>query len=145
MNISAPFIRRPIAIGLLMTGLALLGLVAYGLLPIAALPQIDFPTIQINANLPGASAEIMATSVAAPLERQLSAISGVSELASTNSPGSTLITVQFGLDHDINVATQDVQAAINAAAGTLPKDLPNPPRYRKVNPADFTILVILYG
>jgi multidrug efflux pump len=140
MNISAPFIRRPIAIGLLMTGLALLGLVAYGLLPIAALPQIDFPTIQINANLPGASAEIMATSVAAPLERQLSAISGVSELASTNSPGSTLITVQFGLDHDINVATQDVQAAINAAAGTLPKDLPNPPRYRKVNPADFTIL-----
>ncbi|HEY0801999.1 MAG TPA: efflux RND transporter permease subunit, partial [Steroidobacteraceae bacterium] len=123
-----------------MSGLLLLGLITYSFLPIAALPQIDFPTIQVTASLPGASAETMATSVAAPLERELSTVSGVSELTSTSSLGSTSIVVQFDLNKDINAAAQDVQAALNAAGGLLPKDLPNPPRYRKINPADFTIL-----
>jgi multidrug efflux pump len=142
VNISAPFILRPIATALLALGLLLLGLVAYGLLPIAALPQIDFPTIQVVASLPGASAETMSTSVSAPLERQLSSISGVTDLTSTSSLGSTSITVQFDLGRDINSAAQDVQAALNAASGVLPKNMPNPPGYRKVNPADFTILSI---
>jgi multidrug efflux pump len=140
VNFSAPFIRRPIATALLMAGLLLVGLVSYALLPIAALPQIDYPTIQVTASLPGASAETMATSVAAPLERELSSVSGVSELTSSSSLGSTSIVVQFDLNRDINAAAQDVQAAISAAGGVLPKNLPNPPRYRKINPADFTIL-----
>jgi multidrug efflux pump len=142
VNISAPFIRRPVATALLTVGLMLLGLVAYRLLPIAALPQVDFPTIQVTASFPGASAEIMATSVAAPLERELSTISGVTDLTSTSSLGSVSITIQFDLSRDINSAAQDVQAALNASSGVLPKNLPNPPRYRKVNPADFTILSI---
>ncbi|MDB5359910.1 MAG: Acriflavine resistance protein [Rhodospirillales bacterium] len=140
MNVSHVFILRPIATSLMTVGLVCVGLVAYAFLPLAALPKIDYPTIEVSAALPGASAETMATSVAAPLERQLSLISGVTELTSSSSLGQTGITIQFDLDRDINVAAQDVQTAISAAGGELPKDLPNPPTYEKVNPGDFTIL-----
>jgi len=112
----------------------------YLLMPIAALPQVELPTIQVSADLPGASAEVMATSVAAPLERQLALISNVTELSSTSAQGSTSITIQFDLSRNIDAAAQDVQAAINAAAGLLPKSLPNPPTYEKANPADFQIM-----
>ncbi|MDB5397116.1 MAG: putative rane protein [Rhodospirillales bacterium] len=140
MNLSRIFIVRPVATFLLMAGLLVVGLVAYAFLPLAALPRIDVPTVQVSASLPGGSAETMATSVAAPLERQLSLIPGVTELTSSNSLGNTSITVQFELDRDPNSAAQDVQAAINAAGGTLPKDLPNPPTYQKANPGDFMIM-----
>jgi multidrug efflux pump len=140
MNISRPFIVRPIATSLLMLGLLLVGVVAFGYLPVAPLPQVDFPTIQISASLPGADAETMASSVATPLERSLSNISGIASMTSSSSLGTTSITVQFDLDRNIDAAAQDVQAAINAAGGTLPKNLPNPPTYHKTNPADFTIM-----
>ena len=135
-GVSAPFIRRPIATTLLMIGVFLVGLAAYPLLPVAPLPQVDFPTIQVSASLPGASPETMASSVAQPLERQFAQISGVSQLTSTSALGTTTITMQFDLDRNIDAAAQDVQAAINAASGQLPKNLPSPPTYRKVNPAD---------
>ena len=142
MNVSAPFVQRPVATSLLMLLLALFGIAGYGLMPLAALPQVELPTIGISAELPGASAEVMATSVATPLERQLALISGVSEMTSTSSLGSTSITVQFDLSRNIDGAAQDVQAAINAAAGLLPKTLPTAPSYEKANPADFQIMSI---
>ena len=142
MNISAPFIRRPIATSLIATALLVLGIIAYVHLPVAALPQVDAPTIQINANLPGASPETMASNVATPLERQLSQIAGITQMTSNSSLGSTQITLQFELDRNIDAAAQDVQAAINAAGGQLPNNLPSPPFMRKVNPADNSVLVL---
>ena len=136
MNISAPFIRRPVATSLLMIAIALLGLAAWPLLPVAPLPQVDFPTISVSASLPGASPETMASSVAQPLERQFGQIAGVTQMTSTSTLGSTSITLQFDLNRDIDAAAQDVQAAITAAGRQLPTDLPSPPTYRKVNPAD---------
>jgi multidrug efflux pump len=140
MSLSKPFINRPVATSLLMLGLVLVGAAAFELLPVAPLPQVDFPTIQIDADLPGASAETMASSVATPLERSLSDISGIASMTSSSSLGTTSITVQFDLSRNIDAAAQDVQTAINAAGGKLPKSLPSPPTYHKVNPADFTIL-----
>ncbi|MBW8723535.1 MAG: efflux RND transporter permease subunit [Inquilinus limosus] len=142
MSISAPFIRKPIATSLLMAGVLLVGLVAYPLLPVAPLPQVDFPTIQISAQLPGADPTTMASSVTAPLERQFAEIPGVSQMTSSSTLGNSSITLQFDLDRNIDAAAGDVQTAINAAGGQLPKDLPSPPTYRKVNPADAPILVI---
>src|SRR5256885_4212364 len=142
MNISAPFIRRPVATTLLTLALALAGALAYRFLPVAPLPQVDFPTIQVNANLPGASPETMASSVATPLERQFGRIAGVSEMTSTSSLGSANITLQFELSRDINAAARDVQAAINAARGQLPANLPSNPNWRKVNPADAPIMIV---
>ena len=142
MNISEPFIRRPIATSLLMGGILLIGLVAWPLLPVAPLPQVDFPTIQVGANLPGASPETMASSVAQPLERQFAQIPGVTQMTSVNVLGSSSITLQFELDRNIDAAAQDVQSGIDAAAGQLPKNLPSPPSYKKVNPADSPILVL---
>jgi multidrug efflux pump len=142
MNISAPFIRRPVGTALLTAAIALAGAVAYLQLPVAPLPQVDFPTISVGASLPGASPEIMASSVAAPLERQLGHIAGVNEMTSSSTLGSTSITLQFDLNRDINGAARDVQAAINAARANLPANLPSNPTYRKVNPADAPILIL---
>ena len=142
MNISAPFIRRPVGTALLTTAIALAGAVAYLQLPVAPLPQVDFPTISVGASLPGASPEIMASSVAAPLERQLGHIAGVNEMTSSSTLGSSSITLQFDLNRDINGAARDVQAAINAARANLPANLPSNPTYRKVNPADAPILIL---
>jgi hydrophobe/amphiphile efflux-1 (HAE1) family protein len=142
MNIAAPFIARPIATALLTIGLTVIGLIAYALLPIAGVPQVDIPTIQVAADLPGASAETMALSVAAPLEKELGLISGVTSLSSTSSLGRTRITVEFDLGRSVDGAAQDVQTAISAAAGLLPKNLPNPPTYEKVNPADALLMSI---
>ncbi|RKD67786.1 efflux RND transporter permease subunit [Rhizobium sp. WW_1] len=139
---SAPFIKHPIATSLIMAGILLIGIVAYPLLPVAPLPQVDFPTIQVSVQLPGASPTIMASSVAQPLETAFASIAGVSEMTSLNSLGSTQITLQFDLDRDIDGAANDVQAAINSASGQLPTNLPNPPTYRKVNPADSPILLL---
>src|SRR4051812_29114514 len=141
-GVSAPFIRRPIATYLLMVGILFVGIVAYPRLPVAPLPQVDFPTIQVSAQLPGASPETMASSVAQPLERQFAQIPGVSQMTSASALGSTSVTVQFDLDRNIDAAAQDIQAAINAAGGQLPKNLPSPPTYRKVNPADSPILLM---
>src|SRR6266436_1149158 len=142
MNISAPFITRPVATTLLTIGLALSGILAWGLLPVSPLPQVDFPTIQVNATLPGAQPDTMATSVAAPLERQFGRIAGLTEMTSTSYLGSTSIALQFDLSRNIDGAARDVQAAINAARGYLPPDLPNNPNYRKVNPADSPIMIV---
>jgi hydrophobic/amphiphilic exporter-1 (mainly G- bacteria), HAE1 family len=142
MNISAGFVRRPIATSLLMGGIFLVGLMVFPLLPVAPLPQVDFPTIQVSASLPGASAETMASSVAQPLESQFAAISGLTQMTSQNVLGQSAITLQFDLDRNIDAAAQDVQAAISAASGQLPKNLPNAPNYRKVNPADSPILIL---
>jgi HAE1 family hydrophobic/amphiphilic exporter-1 len=141
-SISSPFIRYPIGTSLLMAGILFVGLVAYPLLPVAPLPQIDFPTIQVSASLPGGSPETMASSVAQPLERQLAQIPGISQMTSTSSLGSTAVTIQFDLSRSIDGAANDIQAAINAAGGQLPKNLPSPPTYRKVNPADSPILLL---
>jgi multidrug efflux pump len=138
--VQALFIRRRVATSFLAIAVLLAGLVAYFMLPVAPLPQVDFPTVQVIAKLPGASADTMATSVAAPLERQLSNISGITQMTSSSSLGMTAIAIQFDLSRDINGAAQDVQTAINAAGGMLPKNMPNPPTYEKVNPADFTML-----
>jgi hypothetical protein len=142
VNISKPFIERPVATTLLMAALFLIGVAAFPFLPIAPLPQIDFPTILVSATLPGASPEIMASSVAQPLETQFAQISGVSQMTSTSVLGSTQITLQFNLDRNIDAAAQDVQSAIDAAGGQLPKNLPAPPNLRKVNPADSAILIL---
>jgi len=142
MSISAPFIRRPVATTLLTLAIALAGAIAFRLLPVSPLPQVDFPTISVSAALPGADPETMATSVAAPLERQFGRIAGVSEMTSTSFRGSTSITLQFDLDRDINGAARDVQAAINAARGFLPSNMPSNPNYRKINPADAPILIL---
>src|SRR5579884_4095749 len=141
-SISSLFIRYPIGTSLLMAGILFVGLVAYPLLPVAPLPQVDFPTIQVNASLPGASPETMASSVATPLEYQFSEIPGVTELTSSSVLGATQITVQFDLNRNIDAAAQDIQSAIDAAGGQLPKNLPAPPHYRKVNPADSPILIL---
>jgi HAE1 family hydrophobic/amphiphilic exporter-1 len=141
-GISAPFIRQPIATSLLMIGILFVGIVAYPRLPVAPLPQVDFPTIQVSALLPGASPDTMASAVAQPLETQFAQMPGVSQMTSISTLGSTAITVQFELDRDIDGAASDVQAAINAAGGQLPKNLPSPPSYRKVNPADSPILLL---
>ncbi|HTV79006.1 MAG TPA: efflux RND transporter permease subunit [Steroidobacteraceae bacterium] len=141
MSISAPFIRRPIATSLLMAGVLLVGIIAFPLLPVAPLPQVDFPTIQVTGQLPGASPETMASSVAQPLETQFGAIPGVSQMTSTSVLGTTTIVVQFDLDRNIDAAAQDIQSAITAAGGQLPKNLPSPPSYKKVNPSDSPILM----
>ena len=141
-GISAPFIRHPIATSLLMIGILFAGIVAYPKLPVAPLPQVDFPTIQISAQLPGASPDTMASAVAQPLESQFAQIPGVAQMTSTSTLGSTSITIQFDLDRQIDAAASDVQSAINAAGGQLPKNLPSPPTYRKVNPADSPILLL---
>jgi HAE1 family hydrophobic/amphiphilic exporter-1 len=141
-GVSGPFIRHPVATTLLMVAILLMGLVAYPLLPVAPLPQVDFPTITVAASLPGASPDTMASSVAQPLERQIAQIPGVSQMTSTSSLGATAITVQFDLDRNIDAAANDIQAAINAASGQLPKNLPSAPTYRKVNPSDPPILIL---
>jgi hydrophobic/amphiphilic exporter-1 (mainly G- bacteria), HAE1 family len=142
MSISEPFVRRPIATSLLMGGIFLVGLVVFPLLPVAPLPQVDFPTVSVSASLPGASPETMASSVATPLETQFAQISGLSQMTSTNALGSTQITLQFDLNRNIDAAAQDVQTGIDAAGGQLPKNLPSPPTYKKVNPADSPILLL---
>ncbi|MFY9551108.1 MAG: multidrug efflux RND transporter permease subunit, partial [Thermoanaerobaculia bacterium] len=144
MSLSAPFIRRPIGTTLLTVALALSGAIAFFLLPVAPLPQVEFPTIQVQAGLPGASPETMASAVATPLERQFGRIAGITEMTSTSSLGSTSIVLQFDLNRNIDAAARDVQAAINAARGQLPANLPNNPSYRKVNPADAPILLLPY-
>ena len=141
-GISAPFIRYPIGTSLMMAGILFVGLVAYPLLPVAPLPQVDFPTIQVTASLPGASPETMASSVAQPLERQFAQIPGVAQMTSTSYLGTASVTIQFDLNRSIDGAANDVQGAINAAGGQLPKNLPSPPTYRKVNPADSPILLL---
>ena len=142
MNISEPFIRRPIATSLLMAALAFVGIVSFPFLPVAPLPQIDFPTIQVQATFAGASAETMATSVAAPLERQFGQIAGVAQMTSQSTLGATTIVIQFDLNRNIDTAAQDVQAAITAAGKTLPQNLTTPPTYKKINPADSPILIL---
>jgi multidrug efflux pump len=142
MSPSRPFILRPVATSLLMVAILLAGFVAYVQLPVSALPQVDYPTIQVQTFYPGASPEVMASSVTAPLERQFGQIPGLSQMTSTSSGGGSVITLQFSLAESIDVAQQDVQAAINAAFSYLPKDLPNPPVYSKVNPADAPILTL---
>ena len=142
MNLSAAFIRKPIATALLMVAIVLLGIIGYELLPVAALPDVDSPTIQVTAQLPGADPQTMASSVATQLERQFGQIPGLTQMTSSSALGYTQITLQFGRDRTVDSAAQDVQAAINATAGQLPPDLLNPPIYRKTNPADTPILLI---
>ena len=142
MNISAPLIRRPVATTLLTVAIAFAGAIAFGVLPVSPLPEVDFPTISVGAGLPGASADIMASSVATPLERQFGHIAGVTEMTSTSGLGSTSVTIQFDLSRDINGAARDVEAAINAARTYLPANLPANPTYRKVNPADAPIMIL---
>ncbi|MGJ7508760.1 efflux RND transporter permease subunit [Variovorax sp. GT1P44] len=142
MNISAAFIKRPIGTSLLAAALLLIGLVAWPLLPVAPLPQVDFPTIQVTGRLPGASPETMAANVAQPLERQFSLIAGLAQMTSSSSLGLTQITLQFDLDRNIDGAALDVQTAINAAGGQLPQNLPSPPSFRKINPADSPVLIL---
>jgi hydrophobe/amphiphile efflux-1 (HAE1) family protein len=142
MSISTPFIRRPVATSLLMAAFVLVGIAAYPLLPVAPLPRVDFPTISVNAKFPGASPDTMAATVAQPLEYQFAQIAGVSQLTSVNVLGQSQITIQFDLDRNIDAAAGDVQAAINAASGQLPKNLPSAPTYRKVNPSDSPIMIL---
>ena len=142
MNIAAPFIHRPIGTTLLTAAIALAGGVAFYLLPVSPLPQVDYPTISVGASLPGASPETMAASVATPLERQFGRIAGVTEMTSSSNLGTTSVTLQFDLSRDIDGAARDVEAAINAARGNLPTNLPNNPTYRKVNPADSPIMIL---
>ncbi|HVZ18490.1 MAG TPA: efflux RND transporter permease subunit, partial [Terriglobales bacterium] len=142
MNFSAPFIRRPIATALLTIALLIAGSLGYKLLPVAPLPQVEYPVVSVNAGLPGADPETMASSVATPLERQFGRIAGVTEMTSSSSLGSTNITIQFDLNRNIDAAARDVQAAINAAQGNLPANLPTNPNYRKVNPADSPIMIL---
>jgi multidrug efflux pump len=142
MSISTPFIQRPVATTLFVVAITLAGGIAYTLLPVAALPEVDFPTITVQASLPGASPDVMAASVATPLEKQFTRIAGVTEMTSNSSVGSAQVTLQFDLSRDINAAARDVQAAINSSAGSLPTNLPFLPRYRKINPADQPILLM---
>src|SRR5215831_9316772 len=141
MSISEPFIRRPIGTSLLMLGVLVFGIGAYGLLPVAPLPNVDFPTITVTASYPGASPQTMASAIATPLETQFTSISGLSQMTSLSGMGTMTITLQFDLARNIDAAAGDVLTAINAASGVLPKDLPTPPTYRKVNPADFPIMI----
>src|SRR5215467_4837533 len=145
MNISEPFIRRPVATTLLMAALAFVGIVSFPFLPVAPLPQVDFPTLSVTATFAGASAETMASSVAAPLERQFGQIPGVTQLTSLSTLGATSITIQFDLNRNIDSAAQDLQAAITVASKTLPQAMTTPPSYKKVNPADSPILLLSVG
>jgi len=142
MNLSRLFILRPVATSLLMLALLLCGVLAYRLLPVASLPQIDYPTIQVNTLYPGASPEVMTATVTAPLERQLGQMPGLDQMTSVSSGGASVITLRFVLRLPLDVAEQQVQAAINAATGVLPSDLPMPPAYSKVNPADAPVLTL---
>ena len=142
MNISEPFIRRPVATSLLMAAIGFVGLVAYPFLPVAPLPQVDFPTINVSATLRGASAETMAASVAAPLERQFGQIPGVTQMTSVSTQDATSIVIQFDLNRNIDSAAQDVQAAITVAGKTLPQQMTTPPSYKKSNPADSAIMIL---
>ncbi len=142
MNLSRPFILRPVATSLLMVALLLAGAVAYQQLPVSALPQVDYPTIQVVTFYPGASPDVMSSSVTAPLERQFGQVPGLKQMTSTSSGGASVITLQFSLNLSLDVAEQEVQAAINAASNLLPTDLPTPPIYNKVNPADAPILTL---
>src|ERR1700723_1983228 len=142
MNLSSPFINRPVATTLLTVAVAFAGAIAFNELPVSPLPQVDFPTISVNASLPGGSAAIMASSVATPLERQFGHIAGVTEMTSASSLGSTSITIQFDLSRNIDGAARDVEAGINAARTYLPTNLPQNPTYRKVNPADAPIMIL---
>src|SRR5258708_17930405 len=145
MTLSAPFIARPVATTLLTLGIVLAGLMGYRLLPVAPLPQVEFPTISVQASMPGASPETMATSVATPLERHLGQIANVTEMTSTSSVGQARITLQFGLDRNIDGAARDVQAAINAARADLPANLRSNPTSRKINPASAPIMILSLG
>src|SRR6478672_1069636 len=142
MSISTPFIKRPVATSLLTFALGLIGGIAFIFLPVAPVPQVEYPTINIHANLPGASPEVMASAVATPLERQFGRIAGVTEMTSSSELGSTSITLQFDLSRDVNAAARDVQAAINASRGQLPADMPSNPHYWKVNPASAPIMIL---
>src|SRR5258707_11138357 len=142
MNISEPFINRPVGTTLLAAGLFLVGVVAYRSLPVAAIPRVDYPVISVSASLPGADPATVASSVAAPLERRLGQISGVTEMTSVSTLGGTSITLQFDLNRSVDRAARDVQAAINASASDLPINLPNSPTFHKINPADAPILIM---
>src|SRR5438309_4864818 len=142
MNPSRLFILRPVATVLLMVAILLVGMVAYRQLPVSALPQVDYPTMQVQTFYPGGSPDVMASSVTAPLERQFGQVPGLNQMTSASSEGSSVITLQFALELNIDVAEQEVQAAINAATTYLPRDLPNPPIYSKTNPADAPILIL---
>src|SRR5690242_12277263 len=142
MNLSQPFVERPVATTLLTIGIALAGILGFRLLPVSPLPQVDFPTISVSASLPGASPETMAATVATPLERALGRIAGITEITSSSSLGNARVTLQFDLSRDIDGAARDVQAAINASRSLLPTGLPNNPSYRKVNPADAPIMIL---
>src|ERR1700753_3152625 len=142
MSLSSPFINRPVATTLLTVAIAIAGGIAFNVLPVSPLPQVDFPTISVSGSLPGASAQIMASSVATPLERQFGHIAGVTEMTSSSSLGSTGVTMQFDLSRNIDAAARDVEAGINAARTDLPANLPSNPSYRKVNPADSPIMII---
>ena len=142
MNIPALFIRRPVTTVLVMLGILIFGMMSYGLLPVSELPSVDFPTIQVTANLPGASPETMASAVATPLEKQFSTIAGLDSMTSTSGQGSTSITLQFTLERDLDGAALDVQTAISKAQRLLPNEMPSPPSYSKVNPADQAVLYL---
>src|SRR6478735_297837 len=142
MNPSRPFILRPVATSLMMVAVMLSGIVAYRLLPLSALPEVDYPTIQVVTLYPGASPDVTTSSITAPLERQFGQMPGLNQMSSTSSGGASVITLQFSLALSLDVAEQEVQAAINAANSLLPADLPSPPIYNKVNPADTPILTL---
>src|ERR1700747_2844268 len=142
MNVSEPFILRPVGTTLLMAAILLSGIVAYTFLPLSTLPQVDYPTIQVQTFYPGASPEVMTSSVTAPLERQFGQMPGLNQMTSASSAGASVITLQFSLSLNLDVAEQEVQAAINAANNLLPSDLPAPPIYAKVNPADAPIMTL---
>src|SRR5471032_2997108 len=142
MSPSAPFIQRPVATSLLMLAIVLAGIVGFKFLPLSALPQVDFPTIQVQTLYPGASPEVMGQTVTAPLERQFGEMAGLARMSSTSAAGVSIITLQFGLGQTLDVAEQEVQAAINAGNSLLPTDLPAPPGYAKVNPADAPVLTL---
>src|ERR1700731_1201284 len=142
MNVSEIFILRPVGTTLLMVAILLSGIVAYTFLPLSTLPQVDYPTIQVQTFYPGASPEVMTSSVTAPLERQLGQMPGLNQMTSASSAGASIITLQFSLDLSLDVAEQEVQAAINAANNLLPSGLPTPPVYAKVNPADAPIMTL---
>src|SRR6201986_4464077 len=142
MNPSAPFIQRPVATSLLMIAIMLVGSAGYLYLPLSALPEVDYPPIQVQTFLPGASPDVMTTSVTAPLERQFGQMPGLREMSSASSAGASIVTLQFDLSLSLDIAEQEVQAAINAAGNLLPQNLPAPPVYAKVNPADAPILTL---
>src|SRR6202789_1983096 len=142
MNPSRPYIERPVATSLLMAAILIVGSIGYFFLPLSALPEVDYPTIQVQTFLPGASPEVMTSAVTAPLERQFGQMPGLNQMSSTSSGGASVITLQFSLNLSLDIAEQEVQAAINAAGNLLPSDLPAPPIYAKVNPADAPILTL---